>query len=86
MKDDPYHSSSAVELVLLVVKLVFAVTVVSVVKLVFAVTSFEVNEALDLELFRVVIGVVSGVLIVVFLASGDAALLGEAIVIPLSTL
>ena len=88
MNEEPYHPSSTVEFVLLIVKLVFVVKLVllvilvSVVKLVFAETLFD--EAL--ELLRVVIGVEVRVLVVVSLASGDAGALGEAIPTPLSTL
>ena len=80
VKDEPYHPSSQVDVVPLVVMLV------SVLKLVFAVALFDVDEALDLELLRVVIGVESRVVAVVTLASGDAGVLGEAIPTPLSTL
>lgn len=86
VKDEPYHPSSQVEVVLLVVMLVSVVKLVSVLKLVFAVTLFDVDEALDIELLRVVIGVASRVLAAVTLASGDAGVLGEAIPTPLSTL
>jgi hypothetical protein len=94
VKDEPYHPSSSVEFVLLVVKLVILVMLVSVVKLVFVVkllfvvtlfgvTLFGVDEAVALELLRVVIGVE---LAVATLASGDAGAPGEAIPTPLSTL
>ena len=86
VKDEPYHPSSQVDVVPLVVMLVSVVKLVSVLKLVFAVALFDVDEALDLELLRVVIGVESRVVAVVTLASGDAGVLGEAIPTPLSTL
>lgn len=71
---------------LVVVMLVSVVKLVSVMKLVCAVTLFDEHEAPDLELLRVVVGVESRVLAAVTLASGDAGVLGEAVLTPLSTL
>lgn len=85
VKDEPYHPSSLAEFVLVVLMLVSVVTLVSVVKLVLAVTLSD-DEAPDLELLRVVVGVEFILWAAVTFASGDAGVLGEAILTPLSTL